>query len=388
MAGAVVDLNQLKARLTRLGVDVRGGGAIPQSPAIAAVRSPDRKREDGRLVEPAAVDRGRKGMSDLFERINRVERAMSSAEAQGTAIKQALQEDLGALAALAAAEEAARSPKRERAVVKKAKGGAKGRPLALTAGGGRGLSAAVRNAEHMRSIPANTPLSTVLAQFKEAEASWAHEKARLRRDAVEERKRANKLELEVKRQQRVLEHQALDIKALKTALKSRDSHIETATERVRELDSSLQSLTLLASPPRTQEETAVVIADLTAERDDLKGLLVAALQRLEAVNELVQRAEITSAVMEDKMRLLEEERSKALEAAARARTEVAELAESRRKLQWQSKLLEKMSEVQLKHNKRKSEAIRRLLNADEPSELGVGLRSDLSAVDPEHGEEI
>ncbi|GIL59828.1 hypothetical protein Vafri_14550 [Volvox africanus] len=379
MAGAVVDLNQLKARLTRLGVDVRGGGAIPQSPAIAAVRSPDRKREDGRLVEPAAVDRGRKGMSDLFERINRVERAMSSAEAQGTAIKQALQEDLGALAALAAAEEAARSPKRERAVVKKAKGGAKGRPLALTAGGGRGLSAAVRNAEHMRSIPANTPLSTVLAQFKEAEASWAHEKARLRRDAVEERKRANKLELEVKRQQRVLEHQALDIKALKTALKSRDSHIETATERVRELDSSLQ---------RTQEETAVVIADLTAERDDLKGLLVAALQRLEAVNELVQRAEITSAVMEDKMRLLEEERSKALEAAARARTEVAELAESRRKLQWQSKLLEKMSEVQLKHNKRKSEAIRRLLNADEPSELGVGLRSDLSAVDPEHGEEI
>lgn len=45
------------------------------------------------------------------------------------------------------------------------------------------------------------------------------------------------------------------------------------------------------------------------------------------------------------MRLLEEERSKALDAAARARTEVAELAESRRKLQWQSKLLEKMSEV-------------------------------------------
>ncbi|GIL85755.1 hypothetical protein Vretimale_13216 [Volvox reticuliferus] len=379
MAGAAVDLNQLKARLTRLGVEVRGGGAIPQSPAVAAIRSPDRQHENGRLVEPAAVDRGRKGMSDLFERINRVERAMSSAEAQGTAIKQALHEDFGALAALAAAEEAARSPKRERVVVKKAKGGAKGRPSALTAGGGRGLSAAVRSAEHMRSIPANTPLSTVLAQFKEAEASWAHEKARLRRDAVEERKRANKLELEVKRQQRVLEHQALDIKALKTALKSRDSHIETATERVRELDSSLQ---------RTQEETAVVIAELTAERDDLKGLLMAALQRLEAVNELVQRAEITSAVMEDKMRLLEEERSKALDAAARARTEVAELAESRRKLQWQSKLLEKMSEVQLKHNKRKSEAIRRLLNADEPSELGMGLRNDLSAVDPEHAEEI
>ncbi len=45
------------------------------------------------------------------------------------------------------------------------------------------------------------------------------------------------------------------------------------------------------------------------------------------------------------MKVLEEERMRALEAAARARSEVAELTESRRKLQWQSKLLEKMSEV-------------------------------------------
>lgn len=50
------------------------------------------------------------------------------------------------------------------------------------------------------------------------------------------------------------------------------------------------------------------------------------------------------------MRALEEERLKALEAAARARSEVAELSESRRKLQWQSKLLEKMSEVQVYHH--------------------------------------
>lgn len=45
------------------------------------------------------------------------------------------------------------------------------------------------------------------------------------------------------------------------------------------------------------------------------------------------------------MRALEDERLRALEAAARARSEVTELTESRRKLQWQSKLLEKMSEV-------------------------------------------
>eukprot|EP00983_Pelagomonas_calceolata_P116641 1160331-Pelagomonas_calceolata.AAC.5 len=45
------------------------------------------------------------------------------------------------------------------------------------------------------------------------------------------------------------------------------------------------------------------------------------------------------------MRALEEERLVALESAARARAEVAELTESRRKLEWQSRLLEKMSEV-------------------------------------------
>ncbi|KAG2439424.1 hypothetical protein HXX76_004781 [Chlamydomonas incerta] len=309
-------------------------------------------------------------MADLFERINRVERAMTSAEAQSSAIQQALNEDFGNLAVEAAEADAVRSPKPER--TKKAKSAVKGaRPSGLLPGP-KGLSAAVRSIDHMRSIPAHTPLSSVLAQFKEAETAWAHEKARLRREAIEERKRANKLELDNKRLQRVNEHQMLDVKALKTALKSRDSQLETATERIRELDVALQ---------RTQEESALAIASLNAERDDLKGLLLAALQRLEAVDDLVQRADISSAMMEDKMRLLEEERSKALDAAARARIEVAELAESRRKLQWQSKLLEKMSDVQLKHNKRKSEAIRRLLSVDQ--EGGGPSAADLAAADSE-----
>ncbi|KXZ52075.1 hypothetical protein GPECTOR_10g1098 [Gonium pectorale] len=276
---------------------------------------------------------------------------MSSAEAQSSAIKLAIQEDMGALAALAAAEDgAARSPKPDRAIVKKGKAVSKAARPSVLANPPKGLSAAVRSADHMRSIPAHTPLSSVLAQFKEAETAWAHDKARLRREALEERKRANKLELECKRHQRALEHQALDIKALRTALKSRDSQLEAAT----------------------QEDAALTIANLNAEREDLKGMLAAALQRLEAVDEMVQRADISSAMMEDKMRMLEEERTKALDAAARARTEVAELAESRRKLQWQSKLLEKMSEVQLKHNKRKSEAIRRLLSAEEHGQAHSG----------------
>ncbi len=55
------------------------------------------------------------------------------------------------------------------------------------------------------------------------------------------------------------------------------------------------------TPRSTTEETALSIAGLNAEREDLKGLLAAALQRLEAVDELVQRADISSAVMEDKV---------------------------------------------------------------------------------------
>lgn len=42
----------------------------------------------------------------------------------------------------------------------------------------KGLVAAVRSAGHMKSIPAHTPLSTVMSQFKEAEEAWAHEKVR------------------------------------------------------------------------------------------------------------------------------------------------------------------------------------------------------------------
>lgn len=53
---------------------------------------------------------------------------------------------------------------------------------------------------------------------------------------------------------------------------------------------------------RSQEESAAHIASLNAERDDLKALLVATLKRLEAVDEMVQRADISSSVMQEKVR--------------------------------------------------------------------------------------
>lgn len=55
-----------------------------------------------------------------------------------------------------------------------------------------------------------------------------------------ERKRANKLELDSKRQARCVEQLGLDVKALKTALKNRDSQLGVAGERIRELEGALQ----------------------------------------------------------------------------------------------------------------------------------------------------
>ncbi len=188
------------------------------------------------------------------------------------------------------------------------------------------------------------------------------------------------------------------------------------------------------------------LAALSAERDDLKTLLLATLKRLEAVDEVAARADVSATVMEEKVgraargccvlgcvvsvgagaagagarwrpaarlpgrpvgppaaatrrpsngaprraaatkppprhpatpqvKALQGERHAAIQAAARAEAEAQELAESRRRLEWQAQLLERMSQVQSKHSRAKSDAIRELLNAE------AGLDS------PERGQE-
>lgn len=51
-----------------------------------------------------------------------------------------------------------------------------------------------------------------------------------------------------------------------------------------------------------QEDSSCHLSALNAERDDLKALLLATLQRLEAVDEVVCRADKSSAMMEEKVR--------------------------------------------------------------------------------------
>ena len=98
------------------------------------------------------------------------------------------------------------------------------------------------------------------------------------------------------------------------------------------------------------------------ERDDLKALLMATLKRLETVDRVVQRADMSNTVMEERVTALEGERDKALGAATSAQARVDTLLKSQRRVEWQNKLLDRISEVQMTHNRAKTAAIHELLD--------------------------
>ncbi|GAX84848.1 hypothetical protein CEUSTIGMA_g12269.t1 [Chlamydomonas eustigma] len=348
-------LQDLLKRLDKLGVNVNLDISVPKD--SSSIRS--RQISSPVKLAPALVQTNMQG---LLQRVNQVEAAISRAGEEH--IKELISFQ-GDPALPRAATSPLQTSKRDGKAVRKMRNVSSANKFrsqevsmstAMTAaaslahGGTHGIAI---SHGHARSLPVHAPLSSVLAQLKESETTWAHEKARLRREADVERRRALKIDVELQKATRMLEDRRLDTKALKSALKNRDNQLAASGERIKELEDALN---------RSQAESANRISTLTSESEDLKALLLATLQRLETVDQLVQRADASSNMMQDKMKNLEDERLRALEAAARARAEVQELSESRRKLQWQSKLLEKMSEVQLKHNKHKSEAIRKLLS--------------------------
>jgi predicted nucleic acid-binding Zn-ribbon protein len=63
--------------------------------------------------------------------------------------------------------------------------------------------------------------------------------AKLRREAINQRKRANKAEMDFDRLQKVNEHKALDMRAMKNALKSRDQELHEAQQRIKDLEEAL-----------------------------------------------------------------------------------------------------------------------------------------------------
>lgn len=67
----------------------------------------------------------------------------------------------------------------------------------------------------------------------------ASPQGRLRREALAQRKRANKAELDLKKLERSAGHKALDVAALKAALKERDGQLHDAATRIKQLEDAL-----------------------------------------------------------------------------------------------------------------------------------------------------
>lgn len=103
------------------------------------------------------------------------------------------------------------------------------------------------------------------------------------------------------------------------------------------------------------------MSELTAERNELKALLAGTLKRLETLTDTVRRSSRATYILEEKYRKLEHERAEAMEAAEAASVQLESLQKSHSELVKHSQLLEKISEVQLRHNRRKAEVFRAVL---------------------------
>lgn len=215
----------------------------------------------------------------------------------------------------------------------------------------------------LTNVSRSSPLASVLSQYRQAQLAWGQEKAQLRRELTVQRKRANNAALELKRIERLHSHKLLDISALKGALKTRDDQLQAAQERVKDLEHIIS---------RSAASEASRVEALETERNDLKSLLLATLQRLQSLDELVARTDMSSSLMEKKVEALEQQCQQAEAAAADARAEAAQMSDSQKRLQAQAKLLEAVSQVQQRHNRRKARAIKDLLGADAAAAAELG----------------
>lgn len=320
-----MDLDDLRLRLNNLGVDVGGSPRLQTEGG-----SPKGRPRTAHAVESHG------NVLEVLERCHRVEAALG-------------------------ADDACTSGKAEapREVGWKGEGrGRKERKSVKFAQGQRnpGLRTGQRLGLRCKNI--NTPLGSVLAQYKEAEEHWAREKAGIRREAFSHRKRAHQLELENKKLAAVNHHKSLDIKALKSALSSRDAQLQALQRKATELESVLAG---------SHEKSAQNIAELCCERDELRALLTATLRRLEAVDEFVYRTAASSSVMEERLHAIEAERVKALDLASKTQGLEKELTGTRKQLHVQKEMLQKMSEIQLKKNRKQQKAIRDMLMSTGPA---------------------
>ncbi|GMH35916.1 hypothetical protein BSKO_03784 [Bryopsis sp. KO-2023] len=349
-----MDLDNLRLRLANLGVDVNASARANQQQA-----SPTKKTRASGAAGPDPMDE-HQDVLDVLERCHRVE--ASFADHPSTSTPNREESNLEG----AHRQEAKR---RGRKGVKFDVGS-----RAPTVGG-------LRTGQRLNSRCKNihTPLGSVLAQYREAEEHWAREKAMVRRDAFYHRKRAHRLDLENKKLAAMNHHKTLDIRALKNALASRDSQLQAMQKKTVELESLLSD---------NHEAMAQDMIELSSERDQLRSLLNATLKRLEAVDEFVYRTAISSSAMEEKLKKLETERSRALDEASRSHGLKKELHGTKTQLNLQKELVRKMSEIQLRKNRKQQNTIRAVLENSGPSKNPMALAAAMSEGVDNEDEEV
>ncbi|KAK9809852.1 hypothetical protein WJX72_000371 [[Myrmecia] bisecta] len=203
--------------------------------------------------------------------------------------------------------------------------------------------------------PPHSPLALMLARLRDAEERWLTEKAELRREAESQRKRAHKAELELQQLKGLYKHRGTEMKAVMAALRRRDEELAEHAGRLTAAHEALD---------QGHGELEKERAGLAEERDELHRLLAAALDRLEVVDTEVTRVKTEREKLQKQVGEAEAERKRAQKAAALAKSQLASQADEQMKAELQSSLLEKLLDVQLKHNQKKANAIRNMLGSD------------------------
>lgn len=194
------------------------------------------------------------------------------------------------------------------------------------------------------------------------EESGARE-AGLKREAEQWRKQSLKHEREIARIQSGYDGKVTELKAARAALAAREERLGQVERRMREADEAVL---------RDRSQLMKQLQQVAEERDSLKELLAATLKRLEAVDDAVKRADVAQAMAEERVRLLELERTKALNELAMARAELLDFTEVNRQLEHENHILERLTKVKIDKSEAAVRTVRGLMAAEMLSDSRPG----------------
>ncbi|EFN58511.1 hypothetical protein CHLNCDRAFT_140571 [Chlorella variabilis] len=200
----------------------------------------------------------------------------------------------------------------------------------------------------------DAPLGGLLQRYRDAEAGWLKEKGKLMLAADGEKKRRLKAEAELRRVQQQLSFRVGEVQHLKTGLRSRDCELQDLRDRLREYE-------LAEGGERTAQEA---VAQAQAERDELRAAMAEVLQRLDAANDVIGRADSSMASLEAQLAAATAERQRAEDAERAAQAEAQQLREAVADMQWKCGLLQRLSDLTMQQNEEKTATLQTLLESE------------------------